>query len=178
MLKLIFRICYSIAIIVPLYLAFNIIAQEYNKDFIINEHMTEYVEIIQALFGGPPRNFYYWWAIAIWPTFSFLCGFTPLFLIRLWKHGLKIELTVAGLSMLIWYNVHYLDCFFKLSPTGLCGFKVYPMVFHNPIAITTPWLSTVLCPFFLLLGMAIAGLINVDKVLNFKQWFVNFFRRA
>lgn len=104
-------------------------------------------------------NFYYWFSILVWPIYSALFGFLPLFCACILRVRWYIYVAICIALLFLLCNITVLDTWLDIPGGGLNGFDSWPS--NNP-GINTPLISVVMCPFAILDG-GILGILFAKR---------------
>ncbi|MHC4111426.1 MAG: hypothetical protein ACYSUY_10140 [Planctomycetota bacterium] len=104
-------------------------------------------------------NFYYWFSIFVWPIYSLLFGFLPLFCACILRVRWYIYVAVCIALLFLLCNITIVDTWLDIPGGGLSGFTGGPS--NNP-GINTPLISVIMCPFAILAG-GILGILFAKR---------------
>ncbi len=129
-----------------LYIPFRLFAQKFN--IVSISYLGSNVgEIYHS------DNFYHWFSILVWPTYSFIIGFLPLFCVRLLRLRWYYYIFVCVAVVFLWADISVLDEWLRIPGGGLLGYNTWS---SKNLGINTTHISVMMCP-LALLGGAILG---------------------
>jgi hypothetical protein len=106
---------------------------------------------------GASNNFYYWPAMFLWPSWSFIVTFSVHVTGRLLRLPWDARVIALLVILAAWFYVPLLDKSLGLEDGGNVGLRYWP---GHSQCCTTPMLSVLMCPLALIAGVAAGEIVG------------------